>query len=206
MPTSLFRPYCSLADVQKECRNSKDINNDWFALCINRASRWIEEHCQRDFWLHDHASSPLRVPRQSVMSDEVHLLWPVLTLTKVAVVAQGNTAPTAADELASTDYYFEVGSRIITCDGGVFGPYPFKGVMELTGTFGYEVTTEEVPPTNIPQGINRACSLIAAAWSSEKRIEQIGLDGAKIELLETTVPKEARLLLQRWVSCFRSQF
>lgn len=197
----LERPYCSLLDVQQETKNSGSELDEVYATAINLASRWVDGHCQRDFWFHDHASSALAVPRSRVLEDMALLPFPILTLTEVACFTDITAGPTAADVLAAEDYFFEVGSPVLTQEAGVFGQYPFKGFLRLKGTFGYPLSATDptiTPPPTIPPDVRRAATLIAAAFSDENHKEQTGLDGQRIALLDTQIPIEARTLLKPW--------
>lgn len=229
MPTALVRPYCTLESVQKETRNTKAANNDWFSQCINAASRFVEQHTNRDFWFHDHSASGFRVPRSQVVADEVFLKWPILTLTRVAVFPGNQAAPTSANDLPASAYSFEEGSSTITLEedtlsqfwslyGGQsgsilapkskvqFGPYPFKMNMLIEGTFGYAITDDLTPPLACPSAVSRATTILAANWSVEKMLEQVGLDGSKVELLDTKVGTEVLMLLSRWIYMLTANF
>lgn len=193
--TTLLRPYCTLLEVGKETKNSAPENDDWYRACINMASRWVEEYCHRDFWFHDHSETPYVVPRKYVLGDEVFLPFPIISLDSLVI-----------DDKAwdvSTDIYLE-DSRIVS-EETEFGDYPFRGKMEITGTFGYplaEENSETTPPPTIPSSVRRACIIVAAAISAEKHVEQVGLDGVRVELLDMRIPNEAKNLLSRFVVRF----
>jgi hypothetical protein len=204
MAVTLDKPYCSLLDVQYETKASGSEHDDKYHTAINLASRWIERWCRRDFQSHDH-SSGLYVPRGWVLEDVVFFPWPVLTLTELAVYADKSDGPDASDIWDAEDYYI-VGQPLDAANGkvesesGAFGSYPFKEHMQVKGTFGYATADDETPSDDLPAGVRRACALIAAAFSNEKHVEQVGFDGVKTELLDNTVPTEATRLLQQFLN------
>jgi len=134
-----------------------------------------------------------------VLANEVFLPIPIITLTGLWVTEE--TAPVEADKFDPEDYYFSLPNashraRIDTL--GTFGPYPFRLNMFLEGTFGYEVEDETSPPSGIPENVRRATVLLAAAWSVEKRLESVALDGSRAEVLDTGIPREVFDLIKRF--------
>lgn len=228
MPVTLSKPYCSLLDVQQETKASGSEHDDKYHTAINIASRWVDSHTRRDFQFHDYSSEPLYVPREWVLEDEVFLPWPILTLTYLAVFYDKSEGPDSNDVWDVNDYYAEpnLPSGITITGkikaehgdgqfgkwsgtfgkwGGRFGSYPFREHMLIKGTFGYITANDETPSVYLPPGVRRACALIAAAFSNEKHVEQVGFDGVRVELLDSTVPNEARVLLARYLN-YNQQF
>lgn len=195
MATELERPYCSLADVQRETVNSLPENDDKYKQCINLASRWVDEFCHRDFWFHDHSENAYKVPRKFVLGDEIFLPFPIVTLTALTVDGK------AWD--VEDDIYWD--GKTISSEDGDFGNYPCRETIRLTGTFGYPLVQsgyddpQQTPPPTIPSSVKHATAKVAAAISGEKHIEQVGLDGTRIELLDMRIPPEAKALLKRFV-------
>lgn len=215
----LLRPYTARADVQRETKNSGSELDDWYDECINFASRWIEEKCKRDFWFHDHTSAPLKVHRRRVMEDRALLTYPILTLTEVRVFSDIEQPDEDNDVWEADEYYFEEGERTLFAEEetdwrfagspGRFGSYPFRGFMWLKGTFGYPLASSDpdsTPPPTIPAGIRRAATLVAASISAEQHKEQVGLDGVRVELLDTSIPKEAQRLVYRFIDKYETTF
>lgn len=216
MPVTLDKPYCALLDVQRETKASGSEHDDKYHTAINLASRWIDHHCRRDFQYHDHSSTPLYVPQAWVLEDEVYLPWPIITLTYLAVYADKSDGPDSSDVWEATNYYAEPplpgglgvtgkikaeqGDGRLGLYGGVFGSYPFRQHMQVKGTFGYEAADDETPSDDLPAAVRRACAIIAAAFSNEKHVEQVGFDGTRVELLDNRIPTEARQLLQPYVN------
>lgn len=222
MATTLLRPYTTLEEVQRETKNSGTELDDWYRDCINLASRYIEERCKRDFWFHDYTGSEYRVRRSRVLEDKVVLPFPIISLTQVRVFSD-ILDPSDANDIWKTDeYYYEVGEPTIHTEAetdwkftgapGRFGSYPFRGFLWIKGEFGYpldaasDVTPSQVPPPTIPANVRRACTLIAAAVSDEMHKETVGLDGSRIELLETRVPREVHPMLERYKDHFETNF
>lgn len=197
----LDKPYTQLVDVQKETKNSDSELDAWYIECINRASRWVDEYCQRDFWFHDHLSAGLVCPRDRVMEDCVLLPFPILTLTGVTVHYDKAVGAVAGNSIDLNTLHWETNWPNLWCDSGVFGDFPFKGFLTLTGTFGYPLADTDpttTPPPTLPQDVRKATTLVAAALSSENHKEALGLDGQRTELLETNIPTEVYALLKKW--------
>ncbi len=206
---ALDKPYCTLEDVQKETKNSSSSDTSWYQNQINLASRYIEDYCNTDFRYQDYSSTAYTVPRAHVLEDEVHFPWPILTITGVWVYSDHTESPADADKYEDDTYYFRAGEFVLYKQGAVsfpqpgaiFGTYPFIQNMDIKGTFGYALdgsNPDTAPPPTMPAAVRRACTLIAANWSNENRKEEVGLDGARTELLETSVPDEAKMLLHPW--------
>lgn len=213
----LVRPYCTVADVQRETKNSGPELDEWYAECVTRASRMVEEMCLRDFWFHDYSAEDYSVPRSRVLGEMVALPFPIITLTDLWVYADKLVGKTDNDVVAEDEYYFEVGSSFFKSE---FGPFAaarfragrfhsyneessdeFRGFMVLRGTFGYELAEtnpDTTPPPLLPSEVRRATTLIAAAISDEMHKEQTGMDGSTVEILDTRIPTEAKTLLKRW--------
>lgn len=207
MPAILHKPYCTVRQVQAHTRNSDAGLNDKYVECINRASRFIEEHCFRDFWFHNHLtteSAPnnvYRIPRHHIAGESVYFPWPVLSAVNVWVRLRNESrdASTLLDPNEWTVDNAGFSGRIILDKPLEFD---YKGHVEVEGTFGYTLQPGSDPelfvPLDIPSGVNHACILVAAAWSTEYRVQQIGLDGGRTELLDDKIPKEALRLLSRF--------
>jgi len=205
----LEKPYCSLLDVQRETKSSGSENDELYEECITRASRWIDSQCQRDFWFHDHSSIDYLVPRGRVLGDLALLPFPIITLDAVWVFSDKLAGKTDNDLLAIDEYYYEAGEPSISCESDQFGDYPFKGFFIVRGTFGYplaETDPETTPPPTIPAEIRRAACLVASAWSDELHKEETGLDGSRMEVLDTKIPAEARTLIKKWVELINFSF
>jgi hypothetical protein len=224
MSTTLLRPYTTRAEVQRETKNSGSELDDWYLQCINLASRYVEERCKRDFWFHDHSATAYVVDRRRVLEDVVVLPFPIITLTELRVFSDVSLPNDPNDVWDADEYYFVAGEPSIHAEAetdwkfagasGRFGSYPFRGFLHIKGTFGYPLATEfeegfdadTTPPPSVPFHVRRACTLIAAAISDEMHKEQVGLDGVRVELLETKIPREALMFLERYVERFVTQF
>lgn len=202
MPTTLLRPYTAILDVQRETKNSGSELEDWYLECINLASRFVEEHCRRDFWFHNFTGEDsYRVKRIAVLGDLVALPFPILSIESVRVFSDIEQTNNDNDLLDSDEYYFDEGSGNLMCEKGDFGSHPFRNHLWIKGTFGYELSPQDpdiTPPPSLPAQVRRATTLIASAFSDEMHKEQVALDGSRVELLTTMVPNEAISLLKRW--------
>lgn len=220
MATTLYKPYCTLRQVQKETRNKDAATDDWYRECINAASRSLESFCLRDFWFHDHSSSLLTVKQAWVVEDRIYLPWPVITFTQ---------AVEAGTAVASDQVIAEVGSRVILKNGfwKFYDKFPvqtqpvineefpdspdtlnrgaFGERITLQGTFGYvleSVDPEEKPPVDLPADLSRACTLVAAAYTMMNQRELVGIEGDRQSMLDSRIPKEARTLLCKYKTLF----
>jgi hypothetical protein len=221
MSVTLLRPSCTRDDVQQITRNEDSDNNDAFDAAINLASRWIEERTHRVFWFHDHTSTPLIVRRGDVIKGEIFLPFPIVTLTQLATYESDDSDE---DVWAADEYWWEnqsIGGTISSAggagqyrkhiaEGGSFIPYPNKLGMKvkLTGTFGWgsDAATPTSPRSNIPAAVSRAAAMIAASFSELNHKQEISLDGGVTELLETSIPSEARNLLKPYKLRHRNSF
>jgi hypothetical protein len=214
MPTALSYPYCTLADVQAECRNSSTEFHDDLLAAINSASRYIDEHCRRDFLYHNHASTALEIRPEWVAEDTILLPWPILTLTEIKYADSYGTETV----LETTNYraeapYLSRSGRILR-SGRWFSReaytsvgllpervFPMQPRILAKGTFGYApVSGSETtaPSASIPSPVRRACTVIAAVWSGHSK-KQVVMPGGGAESVTTkTVPKEAMDLLNRY--------
>lgn len=206
---SLERPYCTLANVQTETKNSESEFDALYVECINRASRWVDEYCSRDFWYHDHSEEDYLVPRGRVIGDIAFLPFKIITLTGVWVIPNHYDAKTADHKLNEKDFMFEVGKRSITSIFGDFGDFPFQGKLLLEGTFGFllsETDPETTPPPTVPERIRRATTLIAAALSAENHKEIVSFDGNTQDMLDTGIPQEVIPMLKPFADRIESTF
>jgi len=86
--------------------------------------------------------------------------------------------------------------------------YPFRGIIELYGTFGYALdgTNDQLPPPTMPAAVRRSAVIIASAWSYERAVQQVGLDGSTVNLLDNRITLEVEELLEHYAymtnSCF----
>jgi hypothetical protein len=195
-------PYCTLLDVQKETKNSKPENTEWYETCIGIASRLVEDYCRRDFKLHDHTedNALLVVPRSWVMQDEIHLPWPIIELESLWYFIDRVIGKTDKDIWPASDYYFEVGGSVITSEHPLLfsDVHPFRGNIVLKGKFGYETEVDADLPTGLPATIRKCTAVIAATISIERRLEQTNLEGNRIELVELVIPNDVYRQLNRY--------
>lgn len=206
---ALVNPYCSVAQVQDELRNSDSslaVSGGQLETAINQVSRFIDDWKGRDYFQHDHSSTPLkfdRLDRQWVVGDTLWLRYsPIIVLTSVTVA----NVVWALD----TDYIVkedDQGSRIISLHGrfalgpcqlegyvnGIYGAGPILGAItdriSLVGKFGYLQATSADVPTGLPGAINKAAILGAAALSGHNQKETVGMDGQKSSIVDKNFPK-----------------
>ena len=204
MSTALVRPYCTLAQVQKETRNDSTEEEDIMGECINRASRFVEEYCRADFWKHDHSASPLEIGEEMIVATTIYLPWPIVSLSLVEDITGDNAVTISTD-----DYRVRTGlsandtaeHRGMVVNSGRWPTVSHKNSLRLTGVFGYTlaaVSPTSVPPTNLPAAVNRAVVMLASTMSGSYNKQWRDAGGQVQEMLVSNVPKEVFDLLKRW--------
>lgn len=195
----LVKPYCTVAQVQKELRNSDADAAGWLEDCINAASRYVDDWRGRDYWFHDHASSPLviRGAMESWLDDTVlELLYsPIITLTRVA---EGSTVLVAETgyviRRARAGYDME-NDALIRIGGSWLKGYTTADAISLTGTFGYYSVSTQIMSPDTPPNINKATILIAAAFSTMDQKDIISADGMRDRIATKEIPRQVAALL-----------
>ena len=195
---TLLNPYCTLRDAQAEAGNTNSDDARDLLHEINKASRWIDEHCHRDFLFHNHAATPLVVHESWCAGNVIYLPWPVITLTEVKV---GGVV------LASAEYRTSLrpGSATAKIErNGSWLPGPSSSLaltteslamaplIELRGTFGFapaDTAPTSTPSPNLPATIVQACAAIAAIRSGLVKREVTGLSGQREAITVRSVPK-----------------
>ena len=195
MPITLYRPYCTLTDVQTVTGANDEGLDDTLNEAINHASRLVDEMTGRDFWFHEFAGDDtFVVSRNAVIGGIALLPFEVITLTAVGVDGSG---------LDVDALHYRAGEMFIE-SSSPFGGFPFTSKLEVQGTFGYPLKiVEDVPvltepPPTIPMSIRRATALIAGALSGEWKKERVSPDGFRESILENRIPSEARALLKQY--------
>lgn len=195
---ALLNPYCTVAKVRSELRNSiasgqaGHVTDPVIEDAINAASRLIDEHKGRDYLYHNHSVTPLHIGRHSeaVFGDTLFLPYrPIITLTVVEV--QGETWTVDEDYVVSADGESLVSIARDAWPVGATAEY----WTQLTGTFGYLQAAATDVPTGLPARIEKACVIIAANLTGYAQKDVRGLDGAPVSILDKTIPKEAMRLL-----------
>ncbi len=130
---ALVNPYCSLAQVQAELRNSTEAAESELVDAINQASRWIDEYKNQDYFLHDHAEDALLIDKfdDAILRDTLFLPYkPTLTLGSVTV----------AEELwtLDEDYVVKENPTRLIAVGGIWPLCAATDRVAILGTFGYQ--------------------------------------------------------------------
>lgn len=195
---TLLHPYCTLRDAQAEAGNTNADDARDLLQEINKASRWLDEYCHRDFLFHDHTAAPLVVHESWCAGNVLYLPWPVLTLTEIKI---GGVV------LAPAEYRWSLrpGSATAKIErNGTWLPAPSSSValageaitmaplIELRGTFGFapaSTAPESTPSPSIPATITQACAAIAAIRSGLVKREITGFGGQREAITVRSVPK-----------------
>jgi hypothetical protein len=186
---ALLNPYCTVAQVQEELRNTNDNLTGTIEDAINQASRFIDEYKGRDYLWHDHSSDALVIDRfdGNIIGEWLFLPHrPVVTVTEISV----------AGEVWTKDEDYRVKDYRIACLSGEWPlANPPDGLIEIKGTFGYQQASTADVPTGLPGTINKAAVLIAAALTGHNQKDIIGLDGSKESVIDKLIPRTAFQLL-----------
>ncbi len=194
---ALSKPYCTVADV-KSYTGDSDLGTGTCEEAINYASRFVEQHCRRSFWYHDHSSTALTVDYRDITPDIIYLPFPIITLTEVK----------QEDDVLESDAYTGMSDgrirlrknsssiwRIIRYD-----KYIFNKELDITikGTFGYTISGTTAPPTDadFPASVRRATVIIASAFTNEN--EETNLFGQGTPIPIKDIPEEAYKLLKEY--------
>lgn len=173
------------------------------------ASRFIDRYKGRDYLEHDHSETALVLTKYSkaIFRELIYLPYsPIIQITEVKVCdsvwIEGTEWDVVEGRLYSRQGYW-IGtpdrSSPVNAWLSLFRNTELSRV-EIKGRFGYEqrtggaLDTTKVP-TGMPPDINQACVQIAAAISRLNTRDVVGLDGQKVGILETDIPKSAIQLL-----------
>ena len=205
--------YTTETAVRQELQNNDEDITPVIASSIESASRYIDGEINREFRLFDYTQDAFVVrpeavldsggrppygglhptPRR-VMGREIYLPAPIIEVNELR---NGN-------EVINADhYYFSFRDSGITLRRPIEVDL-FEKKLLFFGKLGYEPVIDNgtpnynLPPVGIPAAIERAATLIAAAWTGEMRQEQVALDGARVEILDRRIPSEAKDLLKTW--------
>lgn len=193
MSTQLLNPYCTLKAAQIEAGNSDGEAAPDFLVEINKASRWLDEHCQRDFLFHDHTTTSLVVQEAWCAGNVIFLPWPVITLTEIkvagAVLDPGSYRHSRRPQSA-TEKILRSGNWLDSTEPGASSALP--PLIELKGTFGFApaaTNPTSTPSPDIPASISQACAAIAAIRSGNVRREITGPGGTREAITVRNVPQ-----------------
>jgi len=189
MPETLSNPYCTVAEVQAEIRNSDSSLTDQLTRAINAASRWIDAQQGRDYYQHDHTSTPLVIDEFDHCAVGCRLFlpyWPVISITTVEL---------AGETLVKDTDYSEREDMLVYLLGEWPRLYRPDGTLKLYGKFGYAQTATTAVPTGLPERIRMAAVLAAAALSGHNSKDVLTIDGRKESVIEKAIPKTVFELL-----------
>jgi len=190
-------PYCSLAELVGELRQrASDFpaggeKEAELLRAIDRASRWVDDYTGRDYFFHDHSITPLLFDEFSggVYGAEIFLPYkPVISILEFRV---------GSDVwVENSDYVTGRGDREGRIHGrrGNFAP-TVETTITIRGSFGYRQSVSSQIPEMLPAKIATSTRLVAAAFSGLWRREEVGLDGAKQTITDTTIPQTVYQML-----------
>jgi hypothetical protein len=186
---ALENPYCSVAQVQEQIRNTDASLNSAIETAINRASRYIDDYKGRDYFLHDHTTDPV-VCRLGEGIFCRHFLYLPFSPVISGLAVKVNGVLWAED----VDYVRVGTFKLVSING----PWPVtcaQDKVELSGKFGYDQATSADIPTKLPGNINQAAILVAAAFSAHNQKDSVGLDGSKVSITDNSIPRAVSDLL-----------
>jgi hypothetical protein len=211
MPVALLNPYCSVDQLRAELKNSAidPAFNDELANAINAASRWVDNYCGRDFFYHDHRTSPVVItPWMETTYKET--LWlpyrPVIALTKVEVegvewtldedyIIHNNDRGEGVALIAiGTEAYRSTSTAMWTVGKCA------DDFVRLTGEFGYSqrsgvTVSHATVPSGVPEEITQVTLLVAAAFSGHNKKQVIDMTGGVQSVLTKDIPKTVFTIL-----------
>lgn len=185
-------PYITVAELHEELKNNEAPLNDELAAAIDRASRWVDDYMDADFFFHDYSVFPLVLDQtaDNVIGNRIFFSWPIISISGMTL---GGASP---DVLATPDDYFiGGGAQSLYRASGNWNLSRPDNILSITGAFGYrqESSPGVYDPSQVPQGIpakvKTATRLVAAAFSGYNRKEVLGVDGTKEGLITTSIPK-----------------
>lgn len=192
MPVALLNPYCTLAQLREELKNSDAANDDVFNRSINEASRWVDDYTGRDFFEHAYVAVPLEIDKHDdLIFDELLFLpyKPILTLQ--TVIEAGVALAVNVDYIQKPEVLVRIGGKWFA------GELPADRI-KLTGWFGYDQDANPaVVPLDIPEQVRKATLIVAAVFSGQYRKEVVGLDGQKTVIEQRTIPDTVKDMLRR---------
>lgn len=194
---ALENPYCIVAQVQAELRNTDTTLNAALETAINQASRYVDEWTGRDWYQHDHTSSALYV-RAAMCLVDGPMLWlpysPIISLT--SVTEAGTALVQGTDFVISLSMYPNRGNNALTRVGGDWtcGVTDDESIA-LVGKFGYAQTFTTSVPTGLPAHINRAAVMVAAAFSGHDTKEIVSADGIRDTVTVKSIAKDVEKVL-----------
>lgn len=186
---ALLNPYCTVAQVQEELRNSDESLVPVIEQAINQASRYIDALLGYDCFQHDHTTNPLRLYWRSrfVAGDQLWIPYPhVQRIDKV--VADGVQLTDGTD-------YVVAGRRLMRIDGLDWLDEGTDEAVEIYGKFGWPQESASDVPVGLPEHFTRACIWIAACFTGHNQKEIVGTDGSIITITDRTIPRSVYDLL-----------
>lgn len=194
---ALLNPYCTVEVLKRELKfpqgdsgRDEDLKDS-----INKASRWVDNYTQRNYFQHDHSSTPVVL----TSFDEV-AFGNLLFIKKNGVRLRINTIT----EIKENGTVLTVGTHYAVRDSEIWrvgGDWVIgessPNVIEVKGLFGYPQAAVTDVPTGLPEVISLATQLVAAALSGHNRKEVVGLDGQKQSILNNEIPKTVFAMLGR---------
>lgn len=186
--------YCT-ADELSEHMGGADLNDAGADRAINAASRWIDEHTGRKFWLDPANALTTLVYRP----EDPYTAWvnDIGSTTGLVIKTDSNGDGTWATTWASTDYQLEpvnpVGafsySRIVAIDRYTFPYHCRRMTLQVTARHGW---------STVPDGVVTAALLISAALYQRREsalgVANAGGDFGPIRVSRFVDPDAARHL------------
>jgi hypothetical protein len=214
----MINPYCTLEEVQQETRNDEVENDEVFEEAIVRASRFVDEHCNRSFFYREFTElAPYVVPKHLVVAED-KLILPFRIRELVGLKVNDDVLdPTTYDYDEYSAYLLSLQDmhtmRVeMWHEQRTYLKNDNKRMtVTVWGSFGYTNSTggsghnpENHPPSDLPSAIRRATILIAAAFSGLNTHDYVDMSGARQNVNDNKIPSEAIKLLEKY--CYRPHF
>lgn len=156
--------YVDLEDLKDELgSNSRIGSTGAYERAIAAASRWIDRHCQRHFWLTDApVMKPIRPTSRMVLSPGD---FPTTDSMSVAVRnADGSFSTLPGDAWQAEPFHLENGwpyRRITPTGAPVWAVDPFRPTVQVTAFWGWSA---------IPPEVSQAATILAVAYMLGKDV------------------------------------
>ncbi len=194
---ALLNPYCSVAEVQTELKNTDASLVAQLETAINQASRYVDEWTGRDWFQHDHSATPLYIRRGMALTDGASL-WlpygPIITLT--SVTESGVALVQGTDFVVTGCLWPQDHMHMLLRVGADWtcGVADAESIV-IVGKFGYAQALNTAVPTGLPANINRAAIMVAAAFSGHDMKEIVSAEGVRDTIVSKAIPKDVEKVL-----------
>jgi hypothetical protein len=158
----LINGYLNVSDFREEIGDERMFSTEApYERAIGAASRWIDRHCQRRFWLSPSPESKLVRATSRVSIRPADFPDPGVMTVAVDLLGDGTFTPLSSVLWQAEPFAPENGwpyERITPTDAPCWPTDPQRARVKVTGIFGWA----QVPPE-----VEQACSILARAYLNQ---------------------------------------